>query len=95
MSLLSKVTDLDPKEIIKLLLLFGTVAAGCQINRHDIRESTAESVEYVDENFAALQDSISILNRRVAALEKHPQRKVRKIAKPKPRLWGWIPFIGG
>jgi ribosomal protein S18 len=84
--------DIDPKEAIKLLLLLGTIAAGCQINRHEIREVEESNFEDV----AVLQDSISILNRRVTALEKQPHRKIRRTVRPKPGLFARLfPFFGG
>jgi hypothetical protein len=90
--LLTRIADLDPKEIIKLLLLFGTIAAGCQINRHEIKEVEAAS----DSEVAVLNSKITALNRRLAKLERPAQhRTYRKPEKPKglmTRLWS---LMGG
>jgi len=105
MKLLSWITSFEPKELTKLALLLGAIFAGCQVNRHEINEATAESDSnfvYIDEDLATMQETITTLTQRVAALEaKKPARRVVKRPAPKPRpglfsrLWGSIPLIGG
>jgi hypothetical protein len=95
MAWLKQLAGLDAKEVIKLLLLFGTIFAGCQINRSEIKEVDA-TMDATFEDVAVLQDSITMLNRRVAALEKSPQRKVRRVIKQKSGFFSrLIPFFGG
>lgn len=101
MTWLKQVANLDAKEVIKLLLLFGTIFAGCQINREEIKDVEAandSSFVYVDADIAELQETIVKLNQRITALEaKKPTRRVvrRPAPKPKPGLFSWLPFIGG